>query len=152
ETGSSLLPSGAAATASRTLGGLVAGRPASFGRIRPLRDDPLRHVYDSDRRAVPVHLQRTGGEHAGRRVGGVLLRLSRLGGRRPGRRTVCEGRVRRCAPASARPPRALYRAVAAVAASHLVSLARRSTGRPGALALGRRTSGLATRRDRCGTR
>jgi iron(III) transport system permease protein len=35
---------------------LAADRPASAGRVRALRDDPLRYLHDRDRRPVPVGL------------------------------------------------------------------------------------------------
>ena len=64
----------AAAAAAGHLRRRAAGRPAPAGRIRPVRDDPLRHLHHRDRRPVPVHLQRPGGQHAGRRAGALLPR------------------------------------------------------------------------------
>ncbi len=49
-------PRGAAAVAPVHPGRRVAGRAASSGGIRPLCDDPLRHVHHGDRRPVPVNL------------------------------------------------------------------------------------------------
>ena len=67
----------AAAAETGHLRRLAAGRPASARRIRPLRLHPLRHLHHGDRRPVPVDLQRTGGQHAGRGAGGLLLRAAR---------------------------------------------------------------------------
>ena len=51
-----VLPGGAAAIAAGAVRRLAAGRPASAGRIRPVRDDPLRYLHHGDRRPVPVEL------------------------------------------------------------------------------------------------
>ena len=50
----------------------AAGRAAPAGRVRRLRDDPLRHLHHRDHRSVPVHLQRRGRQHAGQRPGRLL--------------------------------------------------------------------------------
>ena len=89
-----VLPRRAAAAAAGDLRRLAAGRPASAGRIRPLRDDPLRHLHHRDRRPVPVDLQRPGRQHAGRRAGALLPRAAGAGGGAARRRALCPRRVR----------------------------------------------------------
>ena len=130
-----------------------AGRPASPGRIRPLRDDPLRHLHHRDRRSVPVDLQRPGRQHAGRRAGRLLLRAARAGGAGSAARSA----MRASAPA----PRAGSSAAGSAAPRSSAWLCRSLTT---LLALGvpfvtlarwlvaGGARGLASRRDRPGAR
>ncbi len=63
-----VLPRGAAAIAAGDPGRWPVDRRTPTRRIRRLRHDPVRHLHGRDLPAVPGHLRRSGGQHAGRRT------------------------------------------------------------------------------------
>ena len=72
---------------------LVGAAPA--GRVRRLRDDPLRHLHDGDHGAVPVDLQRRRRQHARERARRPVPAAARRRGPQPGHRPLRPRRLRR---------------------------------------------------------
>ncbi len=81
----------------------VARRSAPAGRIRRLRDAPLRHLHHGDHPAVPLDVQRPGRRIAGQRARRLLPRAAPVREHRARRRAVRADRDRR-GPAAASDP------------------------------------------------